>query len=167
MKENFAAIPFFGPGKKVIDIGCWDNIEPSIALASKGSTVFAIDRYQKMTQFKEKLINSVENKKISKDISNKIIPLKANAVNLPFPKQYIDGILFLYSVSWLEQFGTEPLLAYKEAVRVLKDDGLVIITESNIERATTQERLLNTMMKTERNGNIVIGRKFTPEEKLF
>ena len=167
MKENFAAIPFFGPGKKVIDIGCWDNIEPSVTLASKGTTVFAIDRYQKMTQFKEKLICSVEGKKISKEISKKIIPLKANAVNLPFPEESIDGILFLYSVSWLEQFGTEPLIAYKEAMRVLKCDGLILITESNTERAKTQERFLNTMMKTERNDNIVIGRKFNPEEKLF
>ncbi len=167
MKEEFGAIPFFGPGKMVIDIGCWDNIEPSITLASKGTTVFAIDRYQKMTQFKEKLNNSVESKKISKEISEKIIPLKADAINLPFPEQCIDGILFLYSVSWLEQFGTESLLAYKEAMRVLRDDGLVIITESNIERATIQERFLNTMMKTERNGNIVIGRKFAPEEELF
>jgi len=167
MKENFASIPFFGSGKKVIDIGCWDNIEPSITLASKGTTVFAIDRYQKMTQFKEKLICSLESEKISKEISQKIIPLKANAVNLPFPEECIDGILFLYSVSWLEQFGTEPLIAYKEAMRVLKCDGLVIIAESNIQRAKTQERFLSTMMKTERKDNIVIGRKFEPEEKLF
>jgi len=167
MKEEFASIPFFGPGKKVIDIGCWDNIEPSITLASKGTTVFAIDRYQKMTEFKEKLLNSIENKKVSKEISEKIIPLKANAINLPFPEQCIDGILFLYSVSWLEQFGTEPLIAYKEAIRVLKDDGLVIITESNIQRAEIQEKFLNTMMKTERNGNVIIGKKFVSEEKLF
>jgi ubiquinone/menaquinone biosynthesis C-methylase UbiE len=167
MKENFETIPFFGPGKKVVDIGCWDNIEPSITLASKGTTVFAIDRYQKMTQFKERLFDSLENKKISEEITKKIIPLKADALNLPFPEGCIDGILFIYSVSWLEQFGTEPLLAYKEAMRVLKCDGLVIITESNTRRAGTQERFLNTMMKTERNGNIVIGQKFAPEEKLF
>ncbi len=167
MKEEFASIPFFGPGKKVIDMGSWDNIEPSITLASKGTIVFAIDRYQKMTEFKEKLLDSVENKKISKEILMRIIPLKADANNLPFPEECIDGILFLYSVSWLEQFGTEPLSAYKEAVRVLKNDGLVIITESNIERAEIQEKLLNTMMKTERNDNIVIGKKFNPEEKLF
>jgi len=167
MKEEFASIPFFGPGKKVIDIGCWDNIEPSITLALKGTTVFAIDRYQKMTEFKEKLLNSIENKKVSKEISEKIIPLKANAINLPFPEQCIDGILFLYSVSWLQQFGTEPLIAYKEAIRVLKDDGLVIITESNIQRAEIQEKFLNTMMKTERNGNVIIGKKFVSEEKLF
>ncbi len=167
MKENLTAIPFFGPGKKVIDIGCWDNIEPSITLASKGTTVFAIDRYQKMTQFKDKLTDSVKSNKISEKNSERIIPIKADAASLPFPEQYIDGVLFLYSVSWLQQFGTEPLIAYKEAMRVLKDEGLVIITESNIERTKTQERLLNTMMKTERNGNIVIGRKFAPEEELF
>ncbi len=167
MKKEFASIPFFGPGKKVIDIGCWDNIEPSITLASKGTIVFAVDRYQKMTEFKEKLLNSIENKKVSKEISEKIIPLKANAINLPFPGQCIDGILFLYSISWLEQFGTEPLIAYKEAMRVLKNDGLVIITESNNTRAEIQEKFLNTMMKTERSGNIVIGRKFAPEEELF
>jgi ubiquinone/menaquinone biosynthesis C-methylase UbiE len=167
MKEEFESFPFFGPGKLVIDIGCWDNIEPSIALASKGTTVFATDRYQKMSEFKEKLFNYVKNGKISNEISEKIIPLKADAIKLPFPEQCIDGVLFLYSVSWLEQFGTEPLIAYKEAMRVLKDEGLVIITESNIERAKIQERFLNTMMKTERNGNIVIGRKFSPEEKLF
>lgn len=167
MKEETGIIPFFGPGKKVVDIGCWDNIEPSMTLASKGVFVFAVDRYQKMTQFKEKLLYSLENKKISEDISKKIIPLKADAVNLPFPEGFIDGILFLYSVSWLEQFGTEPLLAYREAMRILKDDGLIIITETNTQRAITQERFLNTLMKTERNGNIVIGRKFAPEEKLF
>lgn len=167
MKKEITSVPFFGPGKKVIDMGSWDNIEPSITLASKGTMVFAIDRYQKMTEFKEKLLDSVENKKISKEISERIIPLKADANNLPFPEECIDGILFLYSVSWLEQFGTETLTAYKEAVRVLKNDGLVIITESNIDRAEIQEKFLNTMMKTERNGNIVIGKKFNPEEKLF
>jgi len=167
MKKFFEPVPFFGPGKKVVDIGCWDNIEPSITLASMGTTVFAIDRYQKMTQFKEKLLISLENKKISEEISKKIIPLKANAVNLPFPEGFIDGILFIYSVSWLEQFGTEPLLAYREATRVLKCDGLIIITESNTQRAEIQEKFLNTMMKTERKNNIVIGRKFAPEEKLF
>ena len=167
MKEEFESFSFFGPGKKVIDIGCWDNIEPSITLASKGATVFAIDRYQKMTQFKDKLTSSVKNNKISEKDMMRIIPIKADAVCLPFPEQFIDGVLFLYSVSWLQQFGTEPILAYKEAMRVLKDEGLIIITESNIERAINQERLLNTMMKTERNGNIVIGRKFAPEEELF
>ena len=167
MNEKFESIPFFGPGKKVVDIGCWDNIEPSITMASKGTTVFAVDRYQKMTQFKEKLLDSVENTKISEEISKKIIPLKADAVNLPFPEGFIDGILFLYSVSWLEQFGTEPLMAYREAMRVLKCEGLIIITESNTQRAKTQERFLNTMMKTERKDNIVIGRKFAPEEELF
>ncbi|MEJ2306461.1 MAG: methyltransferase domain-containing protein [candidate division WOR-3 bacterium] len=93
--------------------------------------------------------------------------MKADAVNLPFPEGFIDGILFLYSVSWLEQFGSEPLMAYREATRVLKGDGIVIITESNTERAKTQEKFLNTMMKSERKDNIVIGRKFDPEEKLF
>jgi ubiquinone/menaquinone biosynthesis C-methylase UbiE len=167
MKEEFEPISLFGPGKKVIDIGCWDNIEPSISLASKGTTVFAIDRYQDMNQFKEKLTGSVENNKISKKDSEKIIPLKADATHLPFPEQSINGILFLYSISWLEQFGTEPITAYNEAMRVLKNDGIVIITETNIKRAETQERFLTTMMKTERNANIVIGRKFNPEEKLF
>lgn len=167
MKKVFEPILLFGPGKKVIDIGCWDNIEPSISLASKGTTVFAIDRYQNMNQFKNKLINSIESNKISRKNSKKIIPLKADAAHLPFPEQSIDGILFLYSVSWLEQFGTEPLTAYKEAIRVLRNDGLVIITETNIKRAEAQERFLNTMMKTERNDNIVIGKKFNPEEKLF
>ena len=167
MKEKVEVISFFGPGKKVIDIGCWDNIEPSISLALKEVTVFAIDRYQNMNQFKEKLLNFVEKNRISKKNSEKIIPLKADAAHLPFTEQSIDGIFFIYSVSWLEQFGTESLTAYKEALRVLKNDGLVIITETNIERAETQERFLNTMMKTERNDNIVIGRKFSPEEKLF
>ena len=167
MKKEFEAIPFFGPGKKVIDIGCWDNIEPSISLASKGTNVFAIDRYQNMNQFKEKLTSSVKNNKISQKDSKKIIPLKADASCLPFSEESMDGILFIYSVSWLEQFGTEPLTAYNEAFRVLKNDGMVIITETNIKRAEAQERFLNTMMKTERNGNIVIGRKFNPEEKLF
>ena len=167
MKQEFVSIPFFGSGKKVIDIGCWDNIEPSFSLASKGTTVFAIDRYQNMNQFKEKLTKSIETNEISRKVSEKIVPIKADATCLPFQEGSIDGILFIYSVSWLEQFGTEPLTAYKEALRVLKNDGLVIITETNIKRAETQERLLNTMMKTERNGNIVIGRKFNPEEKLF
>ena len=167
MNEKFESIPFFGPGKKVVDIGCWDNIEPSITLASKGTTVFAVDRYQKMTQFKERLLDSAEKKKISEEILKKIIPLKADSLNLPFPEESIDGILFLYSVSWLEQFGTEPLLAYREAMRVLKCEGLVIITESNTERAKTQEKFLKAMMKTERKDNILIGQKFSPEEKLF
>ncbi|MEJ2306462.1 MAG: hypothetical protein P8Y30_02765 [candidate division WOR-3 bacterium] len=65
MKEKFESIPFFRPGKKVVDIGCWDNIEPSMTLASKGVSVFAVDRYQKMTQFKEKLLETIKNKKKS------------------------------------------------------------------------------------------------------
>lgn len=167
MKKDFVDIPVFGPGKRVIDIGSWDNTEPSVTLATKGSTVFAIDRYQKMSEFKEKIRDSIKKREISKEISDRIIPLKADAVNLPFPKGRIDGVLFFYSVSWLEQFGTEPLTAYKETFRVLKDGGLIIITESNINRAGVQEKYLRTMMKTERNGNLVIGRKFVPEEKII
>ncbi|MEO0293208.1 MAG: methyltransferase domain-containing protein [candidate division WOR-3 bacterium] len=158
---------FLGPGKKAIDMGSWDNIEPSVFLASRGLTVFAIDRYQRMLDFEERLIESFEKKRISREVFERIFPLKADANCLPFSEESIDGIFFIYSVPWLEQFGTEPLSAYKEAMRVLKNNGLIFIIESTIERAEIQMGLLSTMMKAERLENVVVGKKHSKEREFF
>ncbi len=157
----------FGKKNIIIDIGSWDNIEPSVTVASKGARVFAIDRYQRMEDFKEKLFKSVEKGEVEIEVAKRIHPMRADANRLPFSSESIDGALFIYSISWLEQFGSEPLNVYKEVYRVLKKEGIVIIKESTKKRACLQESFLKTQMKTNRDGTIIIGRKNVIEKSIF
>jgi len=164
MIDELVANSLFEPESIVIDVGSWDNIKPSLTLASKGKSVIAIDRYQRMEKFKGNLEEAVRCGKIDRNIAERIQPMKADANQLPFRNNSIDGVLFWYSTSWLQQFGSEMLVVYKEVRRILKDKGVVIIVEQTADRAKEQELFLNTQMKTNRVGALIIGRKVKIEE---
>ncbi len=157
----------FGPGSVVIDVGSWDNIEPSITLASMKSSIFVIDRYQRMVEFKEKIREAIKQGEIENEQAERIYPMKADANKLPFPDESIDGVLFHYSTFGLQQFGSELLVIYKEVKRVLKEGGIVILLEPTVTRAKEQESFLKTQVKTNRIGTIVLGRKIEEEEFPF
>jgi len=167
MLEKLPVDYLFGSGSIFIDVGSWDNIELSVTLASMGSVVFAIDRYQRMEEFKEKLLKAVDRGEIDPENAKKIHPMKADANKLPFLDCSMDGVFFYYSTSWLQQFGSEILMVYKEVGRVLKEGGIVIISEPTVTRAKEQESFLKTQMKTNRIGTVVIGKKIEGNELPF
>lgn len=164
---NQLPIGLFKEGDIVIDVGCWDNIEPSLAMALKGVWVFAIDRYQRLKYFKEELRKAVVEGKIEESTSKKIQPMKTDVNHLPFCDESIDWVIFYYSTSWLEQFGSQMLIVYREVKRVLAEDGGVVIVEPTIARAREQQALLKTQMKSTRDGTIIIGRKVIEETLPF
>lgn len=164
---NQLPIGLFKEGDIVIDVGCWDNIEPSLAMALKDVWVFAIDRYQRLKYFKEELRKAVIEGKIEESTTKKIQPMKADVNHLPFCDESIDWVIFYYSTSWLEQFGSQMLVIYREVKRVLAEDGGVVIVEPTIARAREQQALLKTQMRSARDGTIIIGRKVIEETLPF
>lgn len=141
----------------ILDIGTWDNIEPSISLSVYDSTIFAVDRYQRMTDFRSKLAEAREKSRIDADAFNRIKPLRADVNSLPFRDSSIDLVLFRYSTAWLQQFGSEPLIFYGEVKRVLKKKGVTVVIEATVDRAEEQENFLRNFMKVNRLDTIVIG----------
>lgn len=163
MFDEFSVEKFFCRGNIIIDVGSWDNILPSLALAAIGCSVFPIDKYQRMEEFKEKLLKAFESGEIEKDKLKNVHPVKADVNYLPFNNESVDGVIFYYSTSWLEQFGSDLLIVYKEVNRVLKDRGITILFEPTIIRAKEQEFFLKTQLKTNRIGTIVLGKKIKKE----
>ena len=167
MFNEFSMDQFFSRGDIIVDVGSWDNIEPSLTLASIGCSVFPIDKYQRMEEFKEKLLKSLERGEIEHDKAGKIHPMKADINELPFINESVDGVLFYYSTSWLQQFGADLLVVYKEVNRVLKEYGIVMLFEQTVMRAKEQESFLKTQLKTNRIGTIVLGTKIKSEKLPF
>ena len=164
MFDEFSIDKFFGKGDIIIDVGSWDNILPSLALSKIGCSVIPIDKYQRMEEFKKILLKSTESGEVKKEEAENIHPIKADVNFLPFYNKSIDGVIFYYSTSWVEQFGSDLLTVYKEVSRVLKEKGIAILFESTVMRAKEQESFLKTQLKTNRIGTIVLGKKIREEE---
>lgn len=164
MFDEFGIDRFFCEGDVIIDVGSWDNINPSLFLSKLGCSVFPIDKYQRMEEFKKILLKVTESEEVKKEEVENIYPIKADVNFLPFSDKSVDGVIFYYSTSWVEQFGSDLLIVYKEVSRVLKENGIAILFEPTVTRAKEQESFLKTQIKTNRKGTIVIGKKIKEDE---
>lgn len=158
MFDEFSIDKFFCEGDIIVDVGSWDNIIPSLSLSKIGCSVIPIDKYQRMEEFKKILLRATESEEVKEEAEN-IHPIKADVNFLPFCNKSVDGVIFYYSSSWLEQFGSDLLVVYKEVSRVLKEKGIAMLFESTVMRAKEQELFLKTQLKTNRIGTIVLGKK--------
>lgn len=157
--SNIEIEKFIGEEGIFVDVGTWDNIEPSLTLARMGIKVIAIDKYQKMKEFNLKLKEVYDRGEVEKKVYERIFPMKIDINRLAFKNDSIDGFLFYYSTSWLEQFGSRLINVYREVKRVIKNEGVVIIVEPSVDRAEQQLKLLRTQMKAIRKGTLVLGYK--------
>jgi len=105
------------PGEKVLDLGCGNGRFYKV-LRDKKVDYFGID-------FSEELI------KIAKNDYQKAKFRVTNVLNLPFPNNFFDKV---YSISVLHQIPSREfrLQSLKEARRVLKPEGLLILRVWNI-----------------------------------
>ncbi len=159
MFDEFSIDKFFCKGDIIVDVGSWDNIIPSLSLSKIGCSVIPIDKYQRMEEFKKILLRVTESEEVKEEVVENIHPIKADVNFLPFCNKSVDGVIFYYSSSWVEQFGSDLLVVYKEVNRVLKEKGIVILFESTVMRSKEQESFLKTQLKTNRIGTIVLGKK--------
>jgi ubiquinone/menaquinone biosynthesis C-methylase UbiE len=101
------------PGDKILDLGCGNGRSLQF-LKDKDIDYIGVD-------FSEKLI------KIAQQNYPKVKFQVADALNLPFPNNYFDKI---YSIAVLHHIPSEKfrIQFFKEARRILKPDGLLILT---------------------------------------
>jgi len=101
------------PGDKILDLGCGNGRSLQF-LKDKDIDYIGVD-------FSEKLI------KIAQQNYPKVKFQVADALNLPFPNNYFDKI---YSIAVLHHIPSEKfrIQFFEEARRILKPDGLLILT---------------------------------------
>jgi ubiquinone/menaquinone biosynthesis C-methylase UbiE len=108
-------------GDVVLDLGCGTGaIVPLLAKSvSPSGHVFAVDISKKSIARLKKRLRGTEGEKI-------ITPMVEDAEKLSFPDRYFDRILATYTFT----SATDLDGLMQEAVRVLKDDGMMVILDT-------------------------------------
>ena len=120
-KPVYDFIKIYKPRRgKILEIGC-GNARNLIPFASKGFDCYGLD-------FSQKMLDKAKENAIKNQV--KIILFKSDMIHLPFKNGYFDYILF---PSTLHHADTEEkrILSLQEAYRVLKKNGLLLLTVWN------------------------------------
>jgi len=106
----------FEKGIRILDLGCGRGLT-SIFLAQKYNvTVFAVDLWIEATENYERF------KSIS--LEEKIIPIHADAHELPFANEYFDAVV---SIDSYHYYGCEPDYLSKHLIPLVKISGKIFI----------------------------------------
>lgn len=108
----------FKPGLKVLDVGCGVG-EEVIELAYLGANCVGLEAAEDAVR----LINEVRD-----EFELNLETIYGNALNLPFNNGFFDVVM---SQEFFEHV-TNPDLALKEQIRVLKNGGRLIIEQANL-----------------------------------
>lgn len=100
-------------GKKVLDVGAGTG-RLSVELYKKGGMVTALD-------ISEKMLNELNKK------NKNIATIAADAENMPFNENSFDIVCAAFLIVHLKN----PIVFFDEVYRVLKNDGLMIVTNIN------------------------------------
>jgi ubiquinone/menaquinone biosynthesis C-methylase UbiE len=116
-------LKYFKENNKVLDLGCGSG-QYSQIFKDKNAFYFGVD-------FSEKLIEIAKNQYLNTTINNKIQFIFANAFSLPFEDNFFD---LVFSIATLHHIPSQKLRKefIKEIKRVLKKDGILIITVWNL-----------------------------------
>jgi D-aspartate ligase len=106
-------------GACVLEIGCGAGLT-SVALASRGFDVTAVDRAPAMIELTDTLARE-------RGLADRVHAMAADAHDLPFPDREFDLVLALGVFPWLHS----PDTALREFVRVLQPGGYLISNVSN------------------------------------
>lgn len=104
-------------GKKILDLGCGGG-SLTYVLSSDGADVTGVDNEELGVKFAEENLDSVDNGEL------KYRFIQASAYELPFPDQYFDVVVSCEVIEHL----SEPEKMLKEARRVLRDGGKIVLT---------------------------------------
>lgn len=116
------------PGMKVLDLGCGKGLTSVFLAKEFGVQVFAVDLW----------ITATDNFKRFRDmgVEDLVIPIHADALNLPFANEYFDAVI---SVDSYHYFGSNDSY-FKEKLRpFLKKDALVAIAFPGIKYEVNDE----------------------------
>lgn len=108
----------FKKGKKILDVGCGDGSDAKIFIKEYGLTTYGIDIY------KDKQIKGIRGLTFK----------KAGIFNIPFSDYYFDYVFMhdvLHHFDEKKQRFNKHLEALKEAKRVCKKGGNILIVEAN------------------------------------
>ncbi|WP_078380266.1 class I SAM-dependent methyltransferase [Sutcliffiella halmapala] len=129
-------------GSFILDAGCGDGFG-SFLLAENNYKVVGIDIAGKMIQ-------KAQEKRIHKNVSY----LQGDLTKLPFKKNYVDAIMAINSIEWVEH----PLDVLDEFHRVTKEKGILFLgllgptagpRANSFPRLYEQRAICNTMMPWE------------------
>ena len=114
-------------GKKILDVGS-GLLHQAVALSMLGADVFCIDAELKTT-------SNTSGKKLNYDFNKrrKLYHLKQHYIDVqiekfPYFNNYFDYVIF---TEVLEHFWLSPVLALREIKRVLKYDGVLLLSTPN------------------------------------
>lgn len=105
--------------KKILDVGCGSGIFMADFI-KKGAYVAGIDYSQRMLDLAQELLVKLKLPK------TKYVLSKASATNIPFKDHYFDIVLATGLTDYLSD--QENKLFFKDAARVLKKDGMIIVS---------------------------------------
>ncbi|WP_312104604.1 methyltransferase domain-containing protein [Lachnoclostridium sp.] len=102
---------------RVLDLGCGNGLTSIFLAKEYGVQVFAVDLW----------ISAGENYKRFKEmgLENQIIPIHADAMQLPFAEDYFDAVI---SVDAYHYFGSNETYFDKYLSKLLKKDALIAIS---------------------------------------
>jgi ABC-2 type transport system ATP-binding protein len=110
VKENIKRLPDLG---EVLELGCGTGIFTEV-VAPNADHVFATDLSDELLERAKIRLNEIDNITIQKE----------NCTNISFPANQFDTVLMANLIHVIEN----PSRALQECYRVLKDDGLLVIT---------------------------------------
>jgi cyclopropane fatty-acyl-phospholipid synthase-like methyltransferase len=101
---------------RVLDLGCGKGLTSLFLEKEAGANVFATDLW----------ISATENNRRFEEwgISEKVIPIHADANDLPFAEEYFDAII---SIDSFHYFATKPKFLEEKILPLVKKDGVIII----------------------------------------
>lgn len=101
---------------RILDLGCGKGLTSILLAKEFGVQVFATDLW----------IDATENYKTIKsmDLENQIIPIHADAADLPYADEYFDTIVSIDSYYY---FGTEPDFMDKKLAPLVKKGGTIAL----------------------------------------
>lgn len=112
MLENYPLVP----NSKVMDLGCGKGLTSLFLVKEANVNVFAVDLW----------ISATENyRQFCKwKIENSVIPIHADANDLPFANEYFDAVV---SIDSFHYFSEKPKFFHENILPLIKKDGVALL----------------------------------------
>lgn len=112
MLENYP----IAPNSKVMDLGCGKGLTSLFLAQESKANVFAVDLWVSATENYRQFCKW--------GIENSVIPIHADANNLPFANEYFDAVV---SIDSFHYFSAKPNFFIKNILPLIKKEGVALI----------------------------------------